>query len=211
VAFSFFQKGGRGMKHGQNSTQLHQDHVVRINGKDFVKYSGLLDIAESRGLVRLEVEVIQFPAEENNHTAVCLAKVELEDKICADIGEASAKTLSPEVSDYLLSMASTRSKARALKTALSIGAVSDVELRSFDDVNSEKPAGQPVQTKLNPKPPAKHNGTITPAQKSAIKGMAARNDLDPDKLAQEMFQAPLDKLTKRNASTLIEHLKSQAA
>ncbi len=218
------------MEAEKNIPQLNPDYIVQINGKSFVKYAGLLEEVEDRGgLTRLDVEVIQFPAEVNGNTAVCLAKVEMDGKFYSDIGEASIKTLNPQVADYLLSMASTRAKGRALRNAISVGICCLEEIRSFNDVVSEEPLPEkkPVQTKSTTQPttqpptqsPAKSKSSstntelklITPAQEKAIIGMAKRQNIDPAKLCEEMFNAKLKMLPRQDASKVIEHLKATAS
>ena len=42
-------------------------------------YSGLLDVAHQKNLNSVDVELIQFPSDENKQTAICRAKVETVD------------------------------------------------------------------------------------------------------------------------------------
>ncbi len=44
--------------------------MTNIKGKDFVLYAGVLDLATQKGLLKLEVELLQFPAKENGNEAI---------------------------------------------------------------------------------------------------------------------------------------------
>ena len=47
--------------------------MTNIKGKDFVLYVGVLDLATQKGLLKLEVELLQFPSPENGNEAICRA------------------------------------------------------------------------------------------------------------------------------------------
>ena len=53
--------------------KLDERFLTNIKGKDFVLYAGVLDLATQRGLLKLEVELIQFPNKENGNEAICRA------------------------------------------------------------------------------------------------------------------------------------------
>ena len=61
------------MKTEENAQKLNPEHIVQINGKKFVRYAGLLDLAERKGLKSLDVELIQVPAESNGFYAIAKA------------------------------------------------------------------------------------------------------------------------------------------
>jgi predicted nucleic acid-binding Zn finger protein len=45
--------------------RLDDRFMTNIKGKDFVLYAGVLDLATQNGLLKLEVELLQFPSKEN--------------------------------------------------------------------------------------------------------------------------------------------------
>ena len=59
--------------------KLDESFIKKIDDKDFVLYSGLLDVAHQKNLSMVDVELIQFPSDENKQTAICKAKVETVD------------------------------------------------------------------------------------------------------------------------------------
>ncbi len=102
--------------------RLDDRFIKNIEGKDFVLYAGLLDLAHQKGLSRVKVEILQFPTPENGHMAIvrALAESRLGDAYM-DIGDANPTNCNAKVAKHLLRMASTRAKARALRDFTNIG------------------------------------------------------------------------------------------
>ena len=131
--------------------------------------------------------------------------------------------MSSQVAGFPIAIASLRAKARALRNILGVGMTCLEELGDLGSTNEKTLPNNndtsQVQTKSTTKPPAKpkassNNGEpklITPAQEKAIIGMAKRQNIDPQKLAQEMFKTSLETLTRKDSSKIIEHLKAKAA
>ena len=53
--------------------KLDERFITTIQGKEFVIYAGLLDLAHQIGLQKLEVEPIQYPKKEIGNEAICRA------------------------------------------------------------------------------------------------------------------------------------------
>ena len=51
--------------------KLDERFLTNIKGKDFVLYAGVLDLATQKGLLKLEVELLQYPTKENGKEAIC--------------------------------------------------------------------------------------------------------------------------------------------
>ena len=49
----------------KNVPKLDDRFIINIKGKDFVVYAGVLDLATQKGLLKLEVQLLQFPTKEN--------------------------------------------------------------------------------------------------------------------------------------------------
>ena len=98
-----------------------QDKFVRnLNGRDFILYGGVLQLAKERGLKRIATRIVQLPHKDNGYYAVCEAEVETDDGVFSDVGDASPASVSRTIQPHLLRMAATRAKARAMRDAVGI-------------------------------------------------------------------------------------------
>lgn len=114
--------------------KLDERFIITIKGKDFVLYSGLLDLAHQHGLQRLSVEPIQYPTNENGHEAICRAVAESKDgEVFSDIGDANPANVNAMISLHILRVASTRAKARVLRDMVNIGMTALEELGGLDE------------------------------------------------------------------------------
>ena len=103
--------------------------VKVAGGKDHPTYAGVLNEAHKKGLKRIEVEILQFPTDENHFMCICSATVEMRvmiDKgeytnVFTEIGDASPKNVNSMIAPHLIRMAATRAKGRALRDAVNIG------------------------------------------------------------------------------------------
>ena len=115
--------------------KLDERFFINIKGKDFVLYAGVLDLATQKGLLKLEVELIQYPNKENQREAICHAvAVGKNGEVFSDIGDANPTNCHSMIVKHLIRMASTRAKARALRDMCNIGIACVEELSDFDDV-----------------------------------------------------------------------------
>ncbi len=115
--------------------KLDDRFITNIKGKDFVLYAGVLDLATQKGLLKLEVELLQFPTKENGNE--CIARAIAESKtgeVFSDIGDANPKNCHELVVKHLIRMASTRAKARCLRDMCNISIAAVEELADFEDV-----------------------------------------------------------------------------
>ncbi len=120
--------------------KLDESYVKKIDDKDFVLYAGLLDVAHQKNLISVDVELIQFPSDDNKQTAICKATVKTFDgKTFSDIGDANPQNCNSKVAKHLIRMASTRSKARAFRDCDNIGLTALEELGDLNEVIGNKP------------------------------------------------------------------------
>lgn len=111
-----------------------EDHYINRNGKQFVLYSGLLGLAHEKGLQSIEEEVLQMPTEENGRFAVCRATITTTNgEVFQGLGDASPESVARNIVVHLLRMASTRSKARALRDLSNIGVTALEEISDGDN------------------------------------------------------------------------------
>jgi predicted nucleic acid-binding Zn finger protein len=115
--------------------KLDDRFLTNIKGKDFVLYAGVLDLATQKGLLKLEVELLQYPTAENGKEAICRATaVGKNGEVFSDIGDANPTNCHAMIAKHLIRMASTRAKGRALRDMCNIGIACLEELADFDDV-----------------------------------------------------------------------------
>lgn len=139
--------------------QLDQRFIISIDGHDFVKYQGLLDMAHQKGIAQIEVEVVQLPTADNGNFAVCKANVVSKSgESFTDIGDCSPQSCSSKVSKHLLRMASTRAIARALRSFTNIGMTCLEELADLNDVAGNDSGNGKAKT-------GKHTARIKPVEK----------------------------------------------
>ena len=134
--------------------KLDERFLITIEGQDFVKYAGLLDLAHQKRLTNLNVEILQYPNGQNEQTAICRAHVQTATgDTFSDIGDANPKNCNYKVSKHLLRMASTRAKARCLRDLTNVGMTCLEELGDLDEAigNEEKGTAQKGKVKPFPK------------------------------------------------------------
>ncbi|MFA5181460.1 MAG: hypothetical protein WC405_09095 [Syntrophales bacterium] len=115
--------------------RLDESFIKQIDDKDFALYGGLLDLAHQKNLCLVDVNIIQFPSDENKNTAICKAVVQtLDGKKFSDVGDANPMNCNSKVAKHLIRMASTRAKARAFRDMDNIGMTCLEELGDITDV-----------------------------------------------------------------------------
>ena len=104
---------------------LPADAILHIQGKPFVRFEGLLQLAHERGLVALETMVVSVSLD----IAVCQATARFQDgRVFTDIGDASPENVAKHLRPHFVRIAATRASARALRRALNIRAAAVEEL-----------------------------------------------------------------------------------
>lgn len=164
---------------------INEKFIINLQGKSFVTYEGLLDLAHQMKLRSIEVELIQIPVKENNMVAICKATAKTENETFTDLGDASPQSVNSNIAPHIIRMASTRAKARVLRDLTNIGMTAFEEL-SVDDNISET---EEYYTANVDNPPTKR-------QLETIR-----------KLAGELnTTVNYDNLTKRSAGNLISKM-----
>lgn len=214
--------------------RLEERFIKNIEGKDFVLYAGLLDLAHQKGLIKMKVEIIQNPTPENGYMAIVRALAESKlGEAFMDVGDATPTNCNAKVAKHLLRMASTRAKARALRDFTNVGMTALEELGDFNEIIEEAARGkaQPenpaprkakaAKAKKAPPPAAPAPETTSPvtqtqaseAQKRAIFNLSKRRGLslkELEKLALEAYGSNLSDLSVSDASQLIRQLQQSA-
>lgn len=164
---------------------INDRFIINLQGKSYVTYEGLLDLAHQKNLKSIVVEPIQLPNAENNMTAICKATATTEDGVFTDIGDASPRSVNSNIVPHILRMASTRAKARVLRDLTNVGMTAFEEL-TIDDSTNENEDNYIANTE---EPPTKR-------QLETIK-----------KLSGELnTKINYEELTKRTAGNLISRM-----
>jgi len=212
---------------------LDERFITKIKGKEFVLYSGLLDLAHQKGLKSIYVEALQYPSKDNGLEGICKAIVESQNgEEFTEIGDANPKNVNKQIAEHVLRMAATRAKARALRDYTNIGMTCLEELGDLDSVigaKSSKPAPRkraakkaPVKTG-NQETKPKENVTpiynsddqpkISNAQMNAIQNLGRRRGIESEelnKMVKETYGVLLDFLTSKDAAHFIRNLQQAA-
>jgi len=120
-----------------------KDKTGRVIGtRDVVTYAGLLNLGHEEGMKRLDTNLLQFPNDENQLTAVFSAVVETTKGTFKSHGDANPENVTSRIVPHIIRMAETRAKARALRDAVNIGVVfiEELGLNGNNDLG-ENPAG----------------------------------------------------------------------
>lgn len=133
--------------------KLDERFIITVEGQDFCKYAGLLDLAHQKKLTKLDVEILQYPTQENEKTAICKAHaLTVTGDIFGDVGDANPFNCNAKVSKHIIRMASTRAKARTLRDLTNIGMTCLEELGDLDEVIGKEEKGTAQKGKLKPFP-----------------------------------------------------------
>ena len=129
--------------------KLDERFIKSIDGKDFALYVGLLDLAHQKNLTSMEVDLLQYPTKENEHTAICRATSKTANGgLFIDVGDANPMNCNSKVARHIIRMASTRAKARCLRDLTNIGMTCLEELGDITEViGAEDEAGRTAQVK----------------------------------------------------------------
>ncbi len=117
---------------------INEKFIINLQGKNFVTYEGLLDLAHQMGLLSIDVEILQFPSEDNNMTAIAKARATTENSSFSDIGDANPKSVNNMLIPHIIRMASTRAKARALRDLTNVGMTAVEELSMGESVSESE-------------------------------------------------------------------------
>ena len=121
---------------------MKKEFIVEREGKSFVLYAGLLDLAHEKGLKAITTTLVQLPSDVNGYTAIAHATVELADgdggtRTFTGLGDANATNVTRMMAPHLIRMAETRAKARALRDATNIG------VTAFEELGDDEEGGAP--------------------------------------------------------------------
>lgn len=110
--------------------KLNQQHVIDLQGKQYVTYNGLLDYAHQKGLQSLQTELVSHDHEKGIYIfkATAILHDGLRQTTFISHGDATKDNVSGMTKASFIRMADTRAKSRALRDALNVAAVTLEEL-----------------------------------------------------------------------------------
>ena len=123
---------------------MKKEFIVERNGRSFVLYAGLLDLAHERGLKAITTTLVQIPSDLNGGVAIVHATVETSQGTFTGLGDAAADNVSRMMVPHLIRMAETRAKARALRDAVNVGVTALEELGDLEEPGSYEAEREPV-------------------------------------------------------------------
>jgi len=199
---------------------VREEFTIERHGKSYVLFAGLLDEAHSQGLKSIDTELLQLTAEENGSCAVVKATVEMEDgRTFTGIGDASPDNVGRAIIPHLIRMAETRSKARALRDAVNVGAAVLEELSEGDDNHSSSDGSSRSQQKgeLRAVKESEEDGSreeqvqkITEHQISYLRALAEKlRGEDGVERLEKSLGHPLEGLSRDRAQEWIEDLEAR--
>lgn len=109
-------------------SKIDERFIVSLQGKQFVTYEGLLDLAHQEGLIGIETELIQIPTKDNDYLAIVQAIATTKDKKFMGIGDCDNSSANRMIAPHKIRMAETRAKARALRDLTNVGMTAIEEL-----------------------------------------------------------------------------------
>ena len=191
---------------------MKAEHIVKLQGKEFVTYPGLLDEAHQCGLLGITTECIQIPHESNGETCIMRAVARTERGEWTGYGDASPKNVNSMIKLHLIRMAETRAKARALRDLTNIGMTAIEELGG--DAEQDPPQRKQPAPPQQPAPPAPET-TAEPKPRTAAQAktiteiveLIGLSDKDRDKYIAEWIPNRGKTLTLFEAKTVIERLR----
>jgi hypothetical protein len=157
---------------------VKKEFIVERNGRSFVLYAGLLDLAHERGLKAITTTLVQVPSDLNGHVAIVHATVETSQGTFTGLGDAAPDNVSRMMVPHLIRMAETRAKARALRDAVNVGVTALEELGDVDE-----PGLEAEDRDLAPSGRASGNGR-TAAPNRGLRPLELEDVVGPEEEAQ---------------------------
>lgn len=166
---------------GENMAKYNTTKVVKLQGKEYILFEGLLEIAHAEyELSGIETNMIQLPNEDNGNEAICHAIVSTKDgKKFTGYGDASQKNVNKMILPHVIRMAETRAIGRALRFLTGFGTV----FEELGEVDSSTPIS------------SKQLGLI----KTKVKGLAMSRGKKDEEVYQALKISNLESLTNEQA------------
>jgi len=189
--------------------KYNTDKVVKLQGKEYILFEGLLEIAHAEWeLAGIETTMVQAPSKENGHEAIIHAVVRTKDgKTFSGYGDASPNNVNKMIVPHIIRMAETRAIGRALRFLTGFGTVFE-ELGDLDEVNQEAKNSH-KQGEQNSEPKASSAPKATKAQIGKIEKDAKAKGLSVEQVLDHLgINIGLSEVNRVQASEIIKFLMS---
>ncbi len=144
---------------------------TEASDSDAVAYNEFLSLARDEGLIAVEVQVVQAPAEGNGHSAVVQAIARTRDGGFGAVGEASPASAPAAWRPFLTTLAELRAKARALREMTGLEHAVQEELGVPYHVAGAGKTGERELPAARPAAPATADEPDEPVDIAAIPGL----------------------------------------
>lgn len=191
--------------------EINQSNVHYICLRSEITYIAL-DYAHQCGMMGISVNMIQFPNESNNNTAVCLAELKRSDgKVFVDVGDASPSSVPQGSNNCIISISSERAMYNVIITAYNIfsylggdsESITDADFKdSICGVDVRQDHQSPQRQSLN----GCGSNLLNDKQESLICDLADIQDIDVHALCMIKFGKRLENLHFSEANKLIQYL-----
>ena len=133
----------------QNIEQLLRESggIIRLQGREYVTFRGLLFTAHEAGLESIDVKMASWDPQ--SKTCIMMATVKGKRGVFTDVGDASPHNVNKMIANATIRMASTRAQARALRSYLGVGFTSLEELPGDRQTKPEPKPQQKVSRPFN--------------------------------------------------------------
>ncbi len=171
--------------------------IVSLQGKEFILYDGLLDMAHQMELQSIKTEMVQYDGKVVIFKATATTK---DGRSFDGYGDATTENVNKMIAKHMIRMAETRAKARALRDLTNVGMCSVEELGGDEAASYEKAK----QT---------FGGKATEEQRQSLGDAAKAFNLTVDDMVKKMndlYGVKLSKdLTSEQASELLAKLQAE--
>ena len=121
--------------------RVSKEFIKNLQGKQFVLFAGLLELAHQDGLSFQDTNILQFPDESNGHTCIVKATVRTSKGEFSAVGDCSPTTApNAKIAPHAIRMAETRAIARALRVATNVSLTAFEELGETSETIEPAPA-----------------------------------------------------------------------
>lgn len=195
---------------------IRDGHGRVVGEKTVVRYGALLAAAHTQGLKTIQTAVIQAPSPDNGRLAIVECAVVTDKGTFHGIGDAGPESVQRHMLPHLLRLAETRAKARALRDALNVSAVSLEEIGEDSDIADEievpdnvRPMTPRTQRQRQPR----RDSHMTDAQRRYLFRLLAQQGVDTADAANALCERAevndLRDIDRAFASRLIDALKGE--